>query len=45
MSALPETALGSQGQGEGLSYTMATQALMPDERLVEWVPLQTATPR
>jgi hypothetical protein len=30
---------------DGLPYTLTTQALMPDERLVEWVRLQAATSR
>ena len=30
---------------EGLTYVMTTQALMPDQRLVDWVRLQAATPR
>ncbi len=30
---------------EGLEYTMTSQALMPDDRLVEWVRLQAASAR
>jgi sirohydrochlorin ferrochelatase len=30
---------------EGLEYTMTNQALMPDDRLVEWVRLQAASAR